>query len=354
MTLWLGTIAFYYLTRINLEIRVNGQRSLDIIIAFFGTYARAKELEKNLHQTQERYRLLVQNATDMILIMDRSGIIADYNSAAQRILNVSPEEVYRTTFQDITGIPANFWEPLFDENNNNADNMDPQKEKQDPTQKNLLQYSSLVPTSNRQVDFTFSTVTVSGETMLFVFGHDITDRLRFEKEREDLRNQIFHSQRLESIGRLAGGIAHDFNNYLQAIQGNLDMIQYMHPVEDQDVNRFLGKIDNITAKASVLTQQLLGFARKGNYNETDIPLQQLVDSALELFMPDSSVLTIQTGPAPGSENLKICGDMIQLQQTILNIMFNARYAMQNMPEQHRNILISYGATKAMNFSFNPP
>ncbi len=357
LILWLGAIATYYLTRLNPDIRVRGQRSLDIIIAFFGTYGRAKELEKNLHQTQERFRLLVQNATDLILIMDRSGIITDCNNSAQRILNVSADSIYHTSFQSMTGISPDFWDTLFedDDHDYNQDNTgEPNRIAPDSAEKKSIQCSCLVPTSDRQVDFTFSTVTIAGEKMLFVFGHDITERLRFEKEREDLRNQIFHSQRLESIGRLAGGIAHDFNNYLQAIQGNLDMIQYMHPVEDQDVNRFLNKIDTITGKASLLTQQLLGFARKGNYHETDIQLKQLVDSALELFMPDSSALTIQMDPLPDSETLFIRGNMIQLQQTILNIMFNARYAMREMPERNRSILISYGSTEAMNLSFNPP
>jgi len=125
---------------------------------------------------------------------------------------------------------------------------------------------------------------------LIVFGHDITERIRFEKVKEELHNQAAHSQRLESIGRLAGGIAHDFNNYLQAIQGNLDMILYMHPTEDEDVNRYLNKIDTITTKAATLTQQLLGFARKGNYNETEIHLKDLVQSSVDLFLPDAAAM----------------------------------------------------------------
>ncbi len=49
---------------------------------------------------------------------------------------------------------------------------------------------------------------------------DITEKKRTEEEREALRAQLVHAQKLESVGRLAGGVAHDFNNMLSVITGN--------------------------------------------------------------------------------------------------------------------------------------
>ena len=352
LSLWLGVIASYYLSRIDLESPGRGRRTLDIIIAFFGTYGRAKALEQDLKQTEERYRLLVQNAADMILVMDRNGSIAECNDAAVRMLGVSREDLNHQPFQMFTDTEKNIWSGLYTE----KENGEIAATAGDDGEKISVQCSCCAKNTRAQIDLTLSAVMISGEPMVIVFGHDVTERLRFEKEREELRTQISHSQRLESIGRLAGGIAHDFNNYLQAIQGNLDMIQYMHPVEDDDVNRYLGKIDKITSKAAVLTQQLLGFARKGNYNEMDLSLKDLVDSAVELFMPDaSSLCTVQVmDPPAGEEDLMIRGDLIQLQQTLLNIMFNARYAMRDIPEQERIIRIVYGSTRSLRIPFNPP
>jgi C4-dicarboxylate-specific signal transduction histidine kinase len=181
-----------------------------------------------------------------------------------------------------------------------------------------------------------------GDTpMLIVYGQDITERTRLERERQEWQEQTFHWQRLESIGRLAGGIAHDFNNFLHAMQGHLDIIRYMHPVEDPDVNRHLDVIDSITEKAATLTKQLLGFARKGNYNESDIELETFIRSAVDLFMPASSAIPVNVDVNILAEKkLIIRGDPIQLQQALMNIMFNARDAMENVPEAKRKLIIS--------------
>ena len=78
-----------------------------------------------------------------------------------------------------------------------------------------------------------------------------------------LLDQLTHSQRLESVGRLAGGIAHDFNNLLHSIQGSLDSI-VKNPPEEKKI-ALQNNILNAVTKASTLTGQLLGFAQKGKY-----------------------------------------------------------------------------------------
>jgi len=176
-----------------------------------------------------------------------------------------------------------------------------------------------------------------------------------ERERQEWQEQSFHRQRLESIGRLAGGIAHDFNNFLHAMQGHLDIIRYMHPVDDPDVVRHLESLDAITEKAADLTRQLLGFARKGNYNETEIDLPQFLRSTIALFMPGAAPapVDLQLEIAPDVD-FTIAGDPIQLQQAVLNILFNARYAMRDIPEKERRIRIRLDLAERMNFQFDPP
>ena len=128
--------------------------------------------------------------------------------------------------------------------------------------------------------------------LLITFGRDVTERRKLEREREEWHSQLSHRQRLEAIGRLAGGIAHDFNNYIHAIQGHLDIIKYMHEVQDEDIRRNLDKIDHITELAGTLTSQMLSFARKGNYQNVDVDIRMLVDNKPGVLAAIASVFGV--------------------------------------------------------------
>lgn len=354
-TVWLSMIASIYLARTTTKESHpgEGRRTLDILIAFFGTYGKAKALEEDLRRTEERYRKLVQYAADMIIVMDHAGNIREANPAAEKMTMRPLEGV---NFTEITGIPVDEWSRFSP----------PPEHSLEETTGNIFEllqdetpYSAdavLLSGSDIRCDISISPLIIDGKKQLLVLGRDVTERWKLEQEQEEWRNQMSHSQRLESIGRLAGGIAHDFNNFLHSIQGHLDIIRYMHEVKDPEVERHLEKIDGISEKAAVLTRQLLGFARKGKYNETELDLTKLVESTVELFMPSSSALycDIRVSSHPSILPHIVRGDLIQLQQTILNILFNARDAMREQPEARRRINIIIGNASDLGLQGEPP
>ena len=335
----LAGIASFYLSRLKTEEPGTGGRgTLDILVSFFGGPGRARALERNLRKSEERYRLLFRGAADMIVSMDRTGIIFDANSAALRLTGLNEQDdMGSITIQELSDISDEFLRniPL---DGSNPDSIDPSA--------NSPQFCSVVMTrTGREAELSFSPVDIAGNPMLLVFGRDVTEQKKLAREREEWQEKMAHRQRVESIGRLAGGIAHDFNNFLHAMQGHLDIIRYMHPVEDPDVERHLDRIDAITEKAAVLTKQLLGFARRGNYNESEIELISFLRSAFELFLPGttSCPVTLNFHP-PRGERFPVRGDAIQLQQAILNILFNARDAMKDLPEDKRILSVSISRT----------
>lgn len=344
--IWLSIIAWIYLSRIESETPGESRRSLDILIAFFGTYGRAKQLEQNLKESESRYRNMVRKASDMIVMMDSSGIIVEANQAAERLFGMSSQDLIGKPFASSAGIKEEKWAELLTFTYGPTETLD---------ESSVIQVTCMIPQTSTQVEMTFSMILLAGLPMLIAFGRDVTEKLRFEQEKEELRAQMAHKQRLESIGQLAGGIAHDFNNYLHAIQGHLDIIKYMCEQPDESTVRHLNKIDAITTQAATLTSQLLGFARKGKYQETELELGALVRDTRELFMPDSSENHLTVNIVDDIQSpLYLRGDIIQLQQAILNMMFNARDAMNELPEKMRILTLQITTIDRLGQKLDPP
>ncbi|MEZ4386967.1 MAG: response regulator [Candidatus Krumholzibacteriia bacterium] len=155
------------------------------------------------------------------------------------------------------------------------------------------------------------------ESRLVVAVSDITEAKSLEK-------QLWESQKLETVGRLAGGIAHDFNNALTVIQGTIDVARFdLDPGSPQDV--YLRQIESATTRASALVQQLLAFAHKGVAVPRLIDLRDVLAAAeamLSRLLPESIVL--RWSVAPDLHHVHI--DPVQVDQMLTNLVLNARDA----------------------------
>lgn len=327
-----------YLKRLPLESPGQSRRTLDIIVAFFGAYGQSLRLEQSLRASEERYRLLVQNASDMIIVMDEDWRILDANSAGVEMMGKLHRDLINTSFAEAAGLTGEeariFSGKLI------------------PGISPPLSRSIIIGSTGRELDLSITSIAYDNAPLLILFGRDITARRKLEKEKEEWNLQTAHFQRLEAIGRLAGGIAHDFNNYLHAIQGHIDIIRYMHNVEDEKVLRSLDKIDNISMLAGKLTSQMLSYARKANYQLAEVNLEELVDSCAELFLPGSAAVTFRK--SKDDLPCKVMGDPIQLKQTLMNLMINANDAMRSNPEEKKILEIFIGHVPAPGIELTPP
>jgi PAS domain S-box-containing protein len=111
---------------------------------------------------------------------------------------------------------------------------------------------------------------------------NITKRREAELEREKLKAQLLHAQKMETIGTLAGGLAHDLNNLFMGIQGHASLIKTeidaSHPFWSN-----IKAIEEYVQSATSLTDQLLGFARGGKYEIKPTAFNELIDRVAEMF-----------------------------------------------------------------------
>ncbi len=340
----LSGLMFVYLKLLEAD-RLEIRRSpLDLFYSFFGSYGKSKILEKSVKEWEDRFKLIMANASEIILILNSEGLIIDGNPAAAQMLKNSGTE-------DITGL--NFLNMLRDESNLPVAMNDLLKAaSQQQVGANI--FRAFLPDGNnklRCLNLSLSEFMLQNEPVLIVMAQDLTLENQLANEKEQLSNQLAHSQRLEAIGKLAGGIAHDFNNHLHAIMGHIDLIKLFHRVEDDKISEHLNKIMKISEQSGLLTSQLLGFARKGKYVVDNQNLCTIIEQSMELFLPERSFdvsVSLKLPPFP----LPTRGDRVQLQQAVLNLLFNAVDAVKGRPG--RAIEISAGLATDCHVRLMPP
>jgi len=143
---------------------------------------------------------------------------------------------------------------------------------------------------------------------------------------EESRHQLRQAQKMEAIGRLAGGIAHDFNNLLTIIRGYSRLLLDRGPA--QEFRGGLERIDDAADRAASLTSQLLAFSRRQVLQPKVFNLNALIhDLEKMLRRVISEDIEMRTILAPDLGSVR--ADRTQIEQVILNLVVNARDAMQH-------------------------
>ena len=323
MNLWIGLLLGFYLKLTESEAGfASPQRPLDLFFAFFGSYGRSKELEQNLTAWQNRYRLLLHNASEIIIIFDSNNKVKEANLAARRLFGNSARQGTEGLLKGLTVLsPEGF---SFESPQN------------DP----LTFRCRFTPENSGEEFFLFgswNSMLLMNEEYRMLIARDITQEVKLTEEKKRLAEQLVHSQRLESLGVLAGGVAHDFNNYIHAILGHVDLARLIGLREKQwtaKIDDHLNKVITIAEKAGELTKQLLGFARRGNYVETDFDPAKLFKNTFDLIGP-KKLSNIQIESRIEENRFLIHCDQLQLQQVLVNIIINAAYAMEKNAGEKR-------------------
>jgi signal transduction histidine kinase/ActR/RegA family two-component response regulator len=168
----------------------------------------------------------------------------------------------------------------------------------------------------------------SAETAKIRARETIATNLELKSEivgRELAEEALRQAQKMEAVGRLAGGVAHDFNNLLTIIRGYA-VLSLNRVSSDGVLVRELNEILKSTDRASALTRRLLAFSRKQVLQLQVLDLNTVVTQVSDLLPPVLGAdIDLVLDLAPDLGHVK--ADSAQMEQAIMNLVFNARDAM---------------------------
>ncbi|RKY84990.1 hypothetical protein DRQ09_07880 [candidate division KSB1 bacterium] len=274
-----------------------------------------ERLTRELKESEKRFRKVIEQSRDGIFIGDIEGNVILYNKAMKEITGYTSKEVNRYGWFNLV-YPD---EKVRKEAIERARSVHQEK----------LKYyeAEIICKNGTKKNISFSVTPFKIEKEIYNLGimTDITEYKR-------LQEQLFFSQKMESIGRLAGGIAHDFNNILTGIMGYSELLMQKYGPEHPD-HFALDVIFKGTERAATLTQQLLGFARGGKYNPVPLDMNDSILNTLKIV--EKSFEKNIDLKLDLSQDLKLVeADRTQMEQVISNILINAKDAMPSGGEIH--------------------
>jgi PAS domain S-box-containing protein len=263
---------------------------------------------KELIEREELFRLITENAADMIAVVDTKGRRL-YNSP-------SYEKILGYTIQELAGTAS-------------ADQIHPEdrekvlKASADARQTGkgtTLEYRIRHKDGTwRTLESTASAILKSGQVeKLVIVNRDVTERKRLEE-------QFRQSQKMEAVGRLSGGVAHDFNNLLGVIIGYGEVVQERIE-QDSPLRPCVDEILRAGHRAASLTRQLLAFSRQQVLDPRILDLNVVVKD-MEKMLKRLIGEDIQLNTTLDSALMRIKADQGQIEQVIMNLAVNARDAM---------------------------
>jgi len=171
--------------------------------------------------------------------------------------------------------------------------------------------------------------------LLYFFGSQLD-----VSRRRDAEEALRRSQKMEALGQLTGGIAHDFNNLLQVMLGYLELSIGALEAPSFSRERTLQQLGHTQAaarRAATLTQQLLAFARKQRLEGRSINLNDSVGEMTELVQRTlGGDVAFRTELGERLWNSRL--DSSQLEVAVLNLLINARDALEGREEKSVSIV----------------
>jgi len=265
-----------------------------------------KQAEEALRVSEERYRLLVENANDAIFIA-QDEVIKFANRKTEELTGYSAEELTKTPF-------INFVHP--EDRDMVVERHKRSLEREKPSNAYSLR---IISRANEEFwgEFSVALITWEGRPAILNVLRDITPQKKLEA-------QFQQAQKMEALGNLAGGLAHDFNNLLMGIQGRTS-IMLMHKDSSHPDFEHLSGIDDYVQNAANLTKQLLGFARSGKYEVKPTDINDLIKKSSMLFGRTKKEIVIHSEYQEDVWTLEV--DRGQIEQVLLNLFVNSWYAM---------------------------
>jgi len=278
----------------------------DLMILASHDITTLKSAQRHLQESEDRYRAVVETASDVILTHDLNGKILFVNKAGSKLLGRTNDQLENLYLKDL--VAERFV----------SDMQERIQEREKGFSGTFIFETPLLHSDGHEIPMEISTTMIAGEVHE---SPQVIAILRDISERKAMESRLVNHHKMESLGALAGGIAHDFNNLLATIMGNAELLK-SDPRMGNEFNDFLESILDASGQAADLCQQMLAYSGKGQFSVNNGDLSMVVHEVSRLLQARVSGrarLNFQL-----AENLPaVLVDTAPIRQVIMELVTNA-------------------------------
>jgi PAS domain S-box-containing protein len=289
-----------------------------------------KKIDARFHGLEAAIRLaaIVESSDDAIIGKRLDGVITSWNAGAERMYRYTANEIIGHNISEL--IPRDQISELAPI----LERVRQGERVEHFVTKRVRKDGAILDMSVTISPIRDASGVVTGASTV---ARDMTETKRAEVDRRALEDRLRQSERLEGLGQLAGGVAHDFNNLLAGIMNYAGLVSaslqdemtHRGLSEDEAFVTLLQDVDEITKvakRAAAVIRQLLIFSRREVMQLEVVDLNSVVADMEKLLRRTiGEDVDLRTVLAPDLPPIK--ADRSQIEQVILNLAVNARYAM---------------------------
>jgi two-component system NtrC family sensor kinase len=264
----------------------------------------------DLRRSQKQYKSVVENARDLIFLVNEEGAFLSANMAMTRLFGIPAAAIVKKKIAD-----------LF--SREDAEAMLKWIQEAIHSRKSL-EIKAAMRLKDRVFWFFTHFVPIFGEDgrsveQVLVMARDITDRQHME-------NQMAQTEKLASLGTLAAGVAHEINNPVGVMLGFTELLLDRVPPDSKE-QEMLKTIERQGLNAKRIVENLMTFARQPAKHEDYTDLNQDLENVLNLVKNNLLTRKVDLDMRLAKDLPRVQGDAGELQQVFLNLINNAVAAM---------------------------